>query len=100
MDLKYNCYRDNYCDQVNQVERLVILHVTEMSLVKSSELIPPKDPKSSPKYPAMNPKDSESDDPGIFFILSTQDKIHNCVGLPAVANVIPTLQRGGYMRIL
>ena len=72
----------------------------EMSLVESSELKPLKDPKLSIKYLAMNPKDSESDDPGIFFILSNQDKIHNCVGLPAVANVIPTLQRGGYMRIL
>ena len=33
-------------------------------------------------------------DPGIVFVVASEDKIHQCLGLPAVANLQPTLQQG------
>ena len=41
----------------------------------------------------------EFDDPGIFFILAMEAKLHACMGLPAVANVTLSLQQGWNMRI-
>ena len=49
---------------------------------------------SSIIYDTMASQVDSKEDPGIFFILATESKIHDCFELPSVALLQPPLQRG------
>lgn len=45
----------------------------------------PETSEPTKSYMATNTFDDNTDDLGIFFILATEAKIHDCLGLPSVA---------------